>query len=231
MAIVTAAIALLKPHVPVLSLGVLYVFAVLPIAVVWGIALALPVSVASMLAFEWFYLPPIHRFSLANSENWFALAATSRRRSSSASWRHARAGEPRPPSSASASRRCSRGSRPTCSGARPRRGAAGDRRTRRRGARCRSCRDRARRRRAPGQRRLAVPPRGRGRLVGTIYTPVGRPNPPPSAASCRRSLRCLPSRSTGAGSSGTRSRPRRCAAATSSRLRSCARSPTTCARR
>jgi two-component system sensor histidine kinase KdpD len=27
-----------------------------------------------MLAFEWFYLPPVHRFSLANSENWFALA-------------------------------------------------------------------------------------------------------------------------------------------------------------
>ena len=74
VAVVTAAIALLKPHVPVLSLGVLYVFAVLPIAVVWGLALALPVSVASMLAFEWFYLAPVHRFSLANSENWFALA-------------------------------------------------------------------------------------------------------------------------------------------------------------
>ena len=74
VAFVTAVIALLEPHVPVLSLGVLYVFAVLPIAVVWGIALALPVSVASMLAFEWFYLPPVHRFSLADSENWFALA-------------------------------------------------------------------------------------------------------------------------------------------------------------
>jgi len=74
VAVITAAIALLKPHVPVLSLGVLYVFAVLPIAVVWGLALALPVSVASMLAFEWFYLPPVHRFSLRNSENWFALA-------------------------------------------------------------------------------------------------------------------------------------------------------------
>jgi two-component system sensor histidine kinase KdpD len=74
VAVVTAAIALLDSHVPVLSLGVLYVFAVLPIAVVWGIWLAIPVSVASMLAFEWFYLPPIHRFSLSNSENWFALA-------------------------------------------------------------------------------------------------------------------------------------------------------------
>jgi len=74
VAIVTAAIELLKPHVPVLSLGVLYVFAVLPIAVVYGFGFAIVVSVASMLAFEWFYLPPVHRFSLANSENWFALA-------------------------------------------------------------------------------------------------------------------------------------------------------------
>jgi two-component system, OmpR family, sensor histidine kinase KdpD len=74
VAVVTAAIELLKPHVPVLSLGVLYVFAVLPIAVVYGFGLAIVVSVASMLAFEWFYLPPVHRFSLANSENWFALA-------------------------------------------------------------------------------------------------------------------------------------------------------------
>jgi two-component system sensor histidine kinase KdpD len=74
VAVVTAAIALLEPHVPVLSLGVLYVFAVLPIAAVWGLWLAVPVSVASMLAFEWFYLPPVHNFSLKNGENWFALA-------------------------------------------------------------------------------------------------------------------------------------------------------------
>lgn len=72
--VVTAAIALFKPYVPVLSLGVLYVFAVLPIAIVWGLELALPVSVASMLAFEWFYLPPVHRFSIAHSSDWFALA-------------------------------------------------------------------------------------------------------------------------------------------------------------
>ncbi|HZS24075.1 MAG TPA: ATP-binding protein [Gaiellaceae bacterium] len=74
VAVVTAAIELLKPYVPVLSLGVLYVFAVLPIAVVYGLALALFVSVASMLAFNWFHLPPVHTFTLADSENWFALA-------------------------------------------------------------------------------------------------------------------------------------------------------------
>jgi len=74
VAVVTGVIFLVKPYVPVLSLGVLYVFAVLPIAVVWGLWLALPVSVASMLAFNWFFLPPVHTFTLANSENWFALA-------------------------------------------------------------------------------------------------------------------------------------------------------------
>jgi len=74
VAIVTAVIAVVKQWVPVLSLGVLYVFAVLPIAVVWGLWLALPVSIASMLAFNWFFLPPVHTFTLADSENWFALA-------------------------------------------------------------------------------------------------------------------------------------------------------------
>jgi len=72
--VVTALIAVVKQWVPVLSLGVLYVFAVLPIAVLWGLWFALPVSIASMLAFNWFYLPPVHTFTLADSENWFALA-------------------------------------------------------------------------------------------------------------------------------------------------------------
>jgi len=94
VALVTAVIALLEPHVPVLSLGVLYVFAVLPIAVFWGIALAIAVSVASMLAFNFYFLPPTHTFTLQDSRNWFALgvfvvtsvvvselAARSRRRS------------------------------------------------------------------------------------------------------------------------------------------------------
>ena len=72
--VVTALIGLVQRWVPVLSLGVLYVFAVLPVAVVWGLWLALPVSVASMLAFNWFFLPPVHTFTLADSENWFALA-------------------------------------------------------------------------------------------------------------------------------------------------------------
>src|SRR5437762_2685390 len=74
VALVTAAIAVARPYVPVLSLGVVYVFAVLPVAVVWGLAYAIPVSVASMLAFNWLYLPPTHTFALRDGANWFALA-------------------------------------------------------------------------------------------------------------------------------------------------------------
>jgi two-component system, OmpR family, sensor histidine kinase KdpD len=73
VAIVTGAIQLLKPYVPVLSLGVLYVFAVLPVAIAFGMAYAVPVAVASMLAFNFFFLPPLYTFTLADSQNWFAL--------------------------------------------------------------------------------------------------------------------------------------------------------------
>src|SRR5215831_2199658 len=73
VAAVTGAIELLKAHVPVLSLGVLYLFAVLPVAVVWGLAYAIPVSIASMAAFNFFFLPPLYKFTLADSRNWFAL--------------------------------------------------------------------------------------------------------------------------------------------------------------
>jgi K+-sensing histidine kinase KdpD len=74
VAAVTVLIFGLRTFTPVLSLGVLYIFAVLPVAVGWGLAYAIPVSIASMLAFNFFFLPPIHTFTLSDSENWFALA-------------------------------------------------------------------------------------------------------------------------------------------------------------
>jgi len=93
VAFVSAAIDVLRPHVPVLSLGVLYVFAVLLVAVLWGTPLAVAVSIASMLTFNWFFLPPTHTFQLEDEANWAvltvylvtavvvgALAARSRRR-------------------------------------------------------------------------------------------------------------------------------------------------------
>jgi K+-sensing histidine kinase KdpD len=74
VAAVTGTIFGLRTVAPVLSLGVLYVFAVLPVAIGWGLAFAVPVSIASMLAFNFFFLPPVHTLALRDSENWFALA-------------------------------------------------------------------------------------------------------------------------------------------------------------
>jgi two-component system, OmpR family, sensor histidine kinase KdpD len=74
VAITTGAIFALKPFAPVLSLGSLYVLPVIGVAVAWGIGYALAASVASMLAFNWFFLPPVHTFRLHDAENWFALA-------------------------------------------------------------------------------------------------------------------------------------------------------------
>ena len=74
LAAVTGAIELLKTHVPVLSLAVLYLLAVLPVAVVWGLSYAIPVSIASMALFNFLFLPPLYTFTLADSRNWFALA-------------------------------------------------------------------------------------------------------------------------------------------------------------
>jgi two-component system sensor histidine kinase KdpD len=74
VALVTASVFALDSFAPVLSLGVLYVFAVLPIAVFFGLGYALLVSLASMLAFNWFFLPPTHTFRLTDGENWIALA-------------------------------------------------------------------------------------------------------------------------------------------------------------
>jgi two-component system sensor histidine kinase KdpD len=98
VAVVTGVIFGVRPYVPVLSLGSLYVFAVLPIAVVFGIGYAAAVSIASMLAFNWFFLPPVHTFTLNDSRQWLALlvflttaivvgelAARSRRRAQEAS--------------------------------------------------------------------------------------------------------------------------------------------------
>jgi K+-sensing histidine kinase KdpD len=74
VAVVTGAVFALRPVAPVVSLGVLYVLAVVAVAVVYGLAYAIPVSVGSMLAFNFLFLPPVHTFALRESANWVALA-------------------------------------------------------------------------------------------------------------------------------------------------------------
>jgi two-component system, OmpR family, sensor histidine kinase KdpD len=73
VAVATGLIYGLRPVAPDLSLGVLYVLPVMAIAVAFGVVYALGCAVASMLAFNFFFLPPVHNFSLRDSENWVAL--------------------------------------------------------------------------------------------------------------------------------------------------------------
>ena len=72
--VVTACVYALRPVAPVLSLGGLYLFAVLPVSVLFGLAYAIPVAVASQLVFNFLFLPPLHTLALRDTENWVALA-------------------------------------------------------------------------------------------------------------------------------------------------------------
>ena len=75
MALATAAIYALKTVAPVVSLSVVYLPAVLIVAAYWGLVLGLLTSLPSAAAFNFFHLPPIGRFTIADSRNWVALAA------------------------------------------------------------------------------------------------------------------------------------------------------------
>lgn len=82
LAATSAAVALgtllvypLKDVAPVVSLGVVYLPAILLISTVWGLRLGLFASIASAAAFNFFQIPPLYRFTIAEEENWVALGA------------------------------------------------------------------------------------------------------------------------------------------------------------
>src|SRR4051812_5077045 len=69
----TALVFPLRTVAPVVSLGVVYLVAVLLISTIWGAWLGILTAVASALAFNYFHIPPTGRFTIAESENWVAL--------------------------------------------------------------------------------------------------------------------------------------------------------------
>jgi signal transduction histidine kinase len=74
IALVSGVIHLTKSQAPVFSLSVLYLLAVLPVAVYWGLGLAVFVAVASVLTFDYLFIPPIHSFHFGDGHDWVALA-------------------------------------------------------------------------------------------------------------------------------------------------------------
>ena len=73
VAAVTGIVWLLEPLVPVRSLLVLYILAILPVAVGWGTVLAAVTAILGALCFAFFFLPPIHSLRFGNSGDLVAI--------------------------------------------------------------------------------------------------------------------------------------------------------------
>jgi two-component system, OmpR family, sensor histidine kinase KdpD len=74
LALTTVLLYPLGEIAPAVSLGVLYLLAVLLVSTLWGRWLGLATGVAAAVAFNFFHIPPTGRFTVAEAENWFALA-------------------------------------------------------------------------------------------------------------------------------------------------------------
>src|SRR6266581_3436609 len=52
-----------------------FLLAILAVSAVWGMAVSLFMSVLAMLSFNYFFLPPVGTFTIADPQNWVALFA------------------------------------------------------------------------------------------------------------------------------------------------------------
>jgi two-component system sensor histidine kinase KdpD len=73
VALCTLIVYPLKDVAPVASLSVVYLPVVLIVSVTWGIWLGFATAVVSAGAFNFFHLPPVGKFTIADSSNWVAL--------------------------------------------------------------------------------------------------------------------------------------------------------------
>ena len=73
VAATTLAIYPLGAVAPKVSLGVIYLLAVLLISTYWGLGLGLLTAVAGAATFNWFHIAPTGRFHVADSQNWVVL--------------------------------------------------------------------------------------------------------------------------------------------------------------
>lgn len=74
VALTTVIVYPLKLVAADISLSVVFLLPVLLIASYWGAALAVATAVASAMAFNFFHIPPTGRLTIADGENWVALA-------------------------------------------------------------------------------------------------------------------------------------------------------------
>ncbi len=74
VALTTLAVYPLKLVAADISLSVVYLLGVLLVATYWGAALAVATALLGALTFNFFHIPPTGRLTIADGENWVALA-------------------------------------------------------------------------------------------------------------------------------------------------------------
>ena len=64
-------------HLPVnpTTVALSFLLVVLAVASRWGLTIAITTSVVATLAFNYYFLPPVHTFTIADTQNWVALLA------------------------------------------------------------------------------------------------------------------------------------------------------------
>jgi two-component system sensor histidine kinase KdpD len=62
-------------HVNAITAGFTFLVAVLVISAAWGLPYAMFTAVVATLAYDYFFLPPIGKFTIADPQDWVALAA------------------------------------------------------------------------------------------------------------------------------------------------------------
>ena len=72
---VTAVFAPLQATLSTTTVALAYLLVVLFVATVWGQRPAMVASVLAMLCFNFFFLPPVYTFTIADPQNWVALTA------------------------------------------------------------------------------------------------------------------------------------------------------------
>ncbi|GAC1702295.1 MAG: hypothetical protein NVS9B6_18330 [Candidatus Limnocylindrales bacterium] len=71
--LVSLAIGVIETRFRIANLSMLYLLAVLAAATLAGRGPAIVASITAFLAFDWFFVEPLHTFSVADPEEWFAL--------------------------------------------------------------------------------------------------------------------------------------------------------------
>src|SRR5579871_4804424 len=62
-------------HVNQTTVALSFLLAILAVSAFWGTAVSVFMSVVAMLAFNYFFLPPVGTLTIADPQNWVALGA------------------------------------------------------------------------------------------------------------------------------------------------------------